>query len=158
MIRAVHPRDFERVVNLIGAMYAEARYKTRAGEDGKINRAKTGRLVGKWIETAVSGYTDIFFKVIEFEGAVEGFIIAERMNDLYTDYRIVIDHFIYVTPNMRRSPQMGKLLKEFVQWAEQTPAVIRVQATAGVEEQHAGQVFEKLGWQECGRVYGKENV
>ena len=102
---------------------------------------------------------DLWFDVIDRDdGDLRGMIIAERVEDLWTQATVTSDHLIFVDKEVRNSLIAGRFLLRLLHWADKVPGIVRITANAGLDDVHAGKVFTKAGLGFRGTVHGKETI
>lgn len=99
---------------------------------------------------------DVFMKVYEVDGKLAGAFFAERVQDIWSDAFKVVEQFIYVRPAFRGKPGAGKLMLMFAKWAQLRPSVVRVEASMGIDNEHAATLFSRLGYEPRGSLHGME--
>lgn len=147
-IRDATASDVPQLCGLISDFYGESKYVAPV-----IDPDKTAFVLRFMIERISD---DLFFKVIERDGRVVGLLIAERLPDLWSHAEKAVEQIMYVTPGYRGTASAGKLLIEFARWSQIRPAVVRVEASSGVDNDKAAAVFAKLGWEPRGTLHGME--
>lgn len=149
MIRLATHDDVDALVDLVSSFYAEAPY-----EAPEVVRDQSAYILDTLVSKA--GTERVFLEVIEVRGKVVGAICAERIPDIWSNAEKVVEHFIYILPKYRGMIHTGKLLKRFAEWTRVKPAVVRVEAGSGIDDEKVGAIFERLGWQKRGVLYGSE--
>lgn len=140
--------DTVELTDLIESYYDEAGFKAPP-----VNREKTQFVLNHVIANLGD---EVFFKVIEIEGVIVGAMYAERVTDLWSDAEKVVEQFLYIRPEFRGRPSAGKLMLAFAKWAQLRPAVVRVEASMGIDNEHAAGIFAKLGYEPRGSLHGME--
>jgi len=102
------------------------------------------------------GGSNVYLRVAVVRGKIAGAIFAERQPDLWSDAEKVVEHFIYVRKPYRGMIHTGKLLMDFAKWSQRRPAVVRIEAGSGLDDEKVGAIFEKLGWKYRATIYGTE--
>jgi N-acetylglutamate synthase-like GNAT family acetyltransferase len=151
MIRKAELKDVKHLVDLIEDFYDEAPY-----EAPSVHREQSEFVFHEMVKAQWADPVKHFLYVIEVQGKVRGAILAERIPDLWSEAEKVVEHFIYVTPKLRGGIQPGKLLATFAKWTKIRPAVVRVEAASGLDDDKVGAVFERMGWHNRGTLYGSE--
>lgn len=147
-IRDATKADVSQLVDLVQRFYDEAPY-----EAPSVDREQATYVMSELIDR-IGG--KIFFKVIDKDGKICGAILAERIPDLWSTAQKCVEHFIYVLPAYRGRPSAGKLMISFAEWSQEQPAVVRVEASSGLNDDMVGKVFERLNWSYRGTLYGTE--
>lgn len=145
--------DIDQVTGLIADFYLETSYDAPL-----INEHKTKDALGRLLDARAIAKNNVFFQVLANQGWVQGVIIAERVEDVWSDLRVVVEHLIYVRSPYRGSAAAGRLLYAFKDWAEAQPSAIRAQASSGINDPAVFEMYKKMGWHERGRIFGKEVV
>ena len=140
--------DATEIVGLLVDAYAEAPY-----EAPQVNTQKAAHVIHKLIDSIGD---EVFLKVIEIEGLVVGATCAERVTDIWSDAEKVTEHFMYVSRGFRSTISAGRLMLAFSKWAQIRPAVVRVEASMGIDDAHAVRVFNKMGYGPRGTLHGLE--
>lgn len=148
MIRKPHYADIPQLSGLIADFYAEVPYHAPV-----INPEKTAAVLKAYIDAPED---TAFIQVIDMEGLLIGFMIGERMPDLWSDSVRTVETALYVKAPFRGRPSAGRLLLNFAKWAEEVPGMIRVEASSGITDENAAQVYAKLGWSMRGTLHGME--
>lgn len=147
-VRDARIEDTEQLIDLIESYYDEAGFAAPP-----VNRDKAAYVLSVVIPSIGD---DLFAKVIEVEGVVVGAMYAERVSDIWSDAEKVVEQFLYVRPEFRGRPSAGKLVLLFAKWAQLRPAVVRVEASMGIDNEHAAGVFARLGYEPRGSLHGME--
>lgn len=140
--------DIPQITGLIADFYMEAGFQTPP-----INPEKCSYILQQMI---TDGGDTVFFKAYDVGGYLAGAFLAERVPDLWSDAERVIEQFLYVRPPFRKRPGAGKMMLQFAEWAKERPAIVRVEASMGIDNDHAADIFERLGYQYRGTLHGME--
>ncbi len=151
MIRAGTPKDAKGLTKLVENFYQEAPY-----EAPPVHHEQAGFVFEKFAHAQEIDAIQHFLYVIEVQGKIVGAICAERIPDLWSEAEKIVEHFIYVLPKYRGTIHPGKLLLKFGKWTKERPAVVRVEASGGLEDEKVAVVFERLGWERRGILFGSE--
>lgn len=147
-VRPATREDIPHIITLIEAYYEEAAFETP-----QVNREKCA-----YVLTALlaEDTPTVFFEVAEVSGIIVGALMGERQTDLWSDAEKVVEGFFYVLPSFRSQWAAGRLLLDFKKFAEERPCVIRVEGSMGIDDDHAGKLFKRIGWEARGSLYGAE--
>mgnify|MGYP003635339584 CR=1 FL=1 len=151
-VREALLQDIVGVTGLIQDFYSE-----QPLECPPINVERSKAIIGALVAAQAVDNNAVFLRVIaDDDGGLHGMIIAERVQDLWTDEKVVCEYFIFTSPAQRGTLCAGRLLLTFKKWAEAERCVIRVSASSGIKDAHAAGVFVKLGWEPRGLLFGTE--
>lgn len=148
MIRDAKERDIPYIIDLIEHFYDEAPYDAPV-----VNREKAAYVLLHLIPTIGQ---KTFLKVIDAGPVLAGVLYAERVPDLWSDATLASEGLMYVRPEWRKTLSAGRLLVSFARWSQEIPSVVRVEASSGINDEHAAAVFDKLGWSRRGVLHGME--
>ena len=104
-------------------------------------------------------YGGTFFLVSETEGEVRGFIIAV-IDLVYPCLAgLVVTDLIFTFAENAEPRDASRMIYSIIRWAESNPKVIEVHLgvtdAIGGDWQRVGQLYEKLGLEQCGGMYRK---
>lgn len=84
-----------------------------------------------------------------------GCIFVPYMFNFQSGY--TVDMGVYVSPKHRGRGIIRSLVLAYVEWAESlSPSEIRLGESAGIASEIYGQILNKMGFRECGKMYKKE--
>ena len=157
MIRPAKFVDTPRLVQMLVELQPRTRF-AHVPVDEAYAKAVIGPLIGRNGNTTVGG---TLVQVWEEESRVRGFI-AGFLDRVYGIGRRLwaSDQFLVVEPDA--DPRaMPALLAAYVTWADGNPLVEETRLSwsdATPDGARMGAIFERMGFQECGRAYRREVV
>lgn len=93
----------------------------------------------------------------EIRGELVGAILGEVIQDLWIDVMVAVDHAFYVAEAHRGSMAGARLLHRYAQWAADMGAdVLRPIVYAGVDNDAASALLQRMGYVAAGTVHKKE--
>ena len=152
-VRRAEERDLDQVAGLVSDFHMESTYNEH---EVLINMEKTKFVLKAYLD---GDRELVFFNVMtdpNGSGRVVGFMIGERIPDLWTDLLRTIEVMLYVQPAYRGKFGAGRLLLDFAQWASLVPSIVRIEASGGVDNDHSAKLYEKLGYGPRGVLHGTE--
>lgn len=147
MLRTLTEADIPDLMDLAEKMHGESvysHYRFYPGQTEYILRA----LVQK--ESCFSmGY--------ERHGHIIGAFLGEVVPDLWCHVKVAQDVVFYVHPGFRGSSAGYRLIQAFEDWSRESGAdVIRPVVYAGIDNQGASSVLERMGFAAAGTIHKKD--
>ena len=94
---------------------------------------------------------------IREDGTVTGFMAGGIGQTLFNTDKMSYDLSLYVAPEYRRKAGIAlRLVKEYIEWARSKGVkdkFIRIGVSAGIDNAHAGDFLERLGFVEVAKSY-----
>lgn len=146
MIRPATLDDVERLVEFGEMLHAESEYARHTYSRDKVASMMCGLIGGEYgvVFVAESGG--------EIIGAIAGGIDAFWFGDTLHAF----DFSFYVLPDKRGGSAAFRLLLAFEHWAKAKGAVeIDIGITTGISEDKTQRFYEKMGYVQTGRLFGK---
>ena len=139
MIRTLLKHDVPQIVDLAAVMAAETGHTLHAD--------RTQYILNDIIEL------DTVFANgrIEDDGRCTSMFIGETSDHPFFDALFAQELAIYTHPDRRGSLDAARLIKAFTAWATKKDVdYIKVEITAGVDNERAAQLFERFGYSRAG--------
>ena len=90
------------------------------------------------------------------DGVLVGAMMGEVQRDIWVDVKVAVEYGVYVSEAYRGSAAGVRMIRHFEKWAETQGAdVIRQSVYAGIDNEGAGAVFSRLGYETAGAIYKK---
>ena len=139
MIRPLLKQDVPQIVGLATVMAAETGHRLHAD--------RTQYILNDIIEL-----NTVFAQGrVEDDGRCTSMFIGETSEHPFFDALFAQELAIYTHPDRRGSLDAARLVKAFTAWAtEKDVDYIKVEITAGVDNERAAQLFEKFGYSKGG--------
>lgn len=140
-------RDYGAMMSLARQMHAEGVHR-----DFPLNEERTAYIMNYLI-----GEADVYTKGwFDKHDQLVGFMAGEIIEDLWVDMKTATDHAFYVKPSARGGRGAVALIRGFEEWAfEQGADAVRLVVYAGVNNERAGQLLQRMGYEDAGGIYKK---
>lgn len=146
MIRVAEEKDIETIVEFGQKLHIESSYSKGSYVCDKV-RALMAGLIG-------SEYGVVF--VSEVGGRVVGGIAGGVTEHWFSNDLHAFDYSFYVLPDYRGGSSAFRLLLAFEEWARAKGAIeIDIGITTGIHEDKTQRFYEKMGFVQTGRLFGK---
>jgi len=143
----VFARDYGHMMQLARQMHAEGVHR-----DFPLNEERTA-----YIMQYLIGEDDVYTKGwFDKHDQLVGFMAGEIIEDLWVDMKIATDHAFYIRPSARGGRGAVAMIRGFEEWAwERGADVVRPVVYAGVNNDRAGQLLLRMGYEDAGGIYKK---
>ena len=136
--------DVDRMIDLGEMMHNEGPYRRFGYDRGKL------QMLAKHVALSES----FFCIAAEEDGEVIGMHLSQRTEMLFSDEVITHELITYVIPEKRGTTAFVRLVNAYVNWAKSIHAKrILLGASAMDDNSRTYDLYERLGFVECGRTY-----
>lgn len=146
MIRRATAADMSALLELVRAMHAEAVALRHAALDlGKVEAA--------FRRSIADGPA---FVHVDAVGEIDGMLLAIVGERWFSRNAMVTDLVVYMRQERRGGLAAYRLLDEFIAWCDEhgiAPYDVQLGISTGVHLEATGKLYEKLGFEEAGRMY-----
>ena len=143
MIRHATLQDIPALIDLGQVMHAESRYSVMPYLPSRVERT---------LHMLMNGAGCVL--VAEVDGELVGGFMGACNEHYFSDQKVAGDLAIFVAPEFRGGMLGARLIKSFVEWAqEQGAKIIDTGVTTGVTTPQTEALFAKLGGKLIGSVF-----
>jgi GNAT superfamily N-acetyltransferase len=147
MIRSATFDDIEAIVALGARMHAESRYSFMPFAP-ELLACTIGRLVADGNGFAVVG---------EEDGTICALMLGGLAEQWFSYTLMAFEYAVYVAPERRGSMIAVRMLQAFKNWcAARNVEYISLGVTTDINDERAGQFYQRLGFKPVGQVYAME--
>ena len=148
MIRALTTDDLPAIIELGSRMVTES----------VVGKYGVHLVRSEYILTEIIGKPLVFAQGAFVDDALQALFIGEVADHIFVDMCVASDLFIYVSPTARGGVHAKRLTNSFVSWAYDHGAdMIKLEISAGINNDRACQLFNRLGFEDVGTLMGRIN-
>lgn len=137
--------DISTVLSLLSSMHEEAELEN-------VNWAKVTHIITDCISSG------LVILAVTDDDEVVGSIGGAVSQEWYSDTPVLGDYWFYVTPEHRATPAAFKLVKTWKDIAKERDITIKMGHVLGSDIDRKDKMFERLGFEKLGSIYGKEKA
>jgi GNAT superfamily N-acetyltransferase len=142
-IRFGQKEDWEAVLQLSRAMFAESRFRNLSLDETKAAAVYSATVQNPAASCAMLACRE--------DGEVVGMLLGQAMEYFFCDGVMVQDRVFYVLPEYRGSSAAVKLLTALRRWAENRKAVeLCVNMSVAIDTERFNKLMVHLGFKYCG--------
>ena len=139
--------DIDELIDAAETMYNESAFHSAH----PLNREKMRYIIDGILTDQPE---NVFLEVCAEGSMIIGFIAGEVVDEMWSDRKVASDHAFYVRKDWRRSGIATQLIMDFVNWAREHEAYIRMSVSAGINDEIGRDFMLKGGFEERGYIMG----
>jgi len=144
-IREAEVADIGQIHELAKELVAESVYRGIEMDDNQFKRT---------IATQIGSRAAAVFVVVDYDGAVQGFLVGMVQQLFWSKSKFATDLCTYVRPEARHIG--GFMVRRFIKWAKGMPGVVEI--TLGISSgigdvARVGRMYERMGLEHVGGLH-----